>query len=104
MDYRDFLEQRRVLISDVVRAAFDRLRTGQLPEEEEAPPPSAGLPKWSVEDLLTEMETERVELKSSAYYSYRPDVPERVITDSMLKTIAGFPQLWRWHSRCRYRG
>ena len=37
MDYRDFLEQRRVLIAVVVRAAFGKLRTGQLPEEEALP-------------------------------------------------------------------
>jgi len=41
-------------------------------------------------DLLGEMETERVEFKSSAYYSYRPSVPEKVITESVLKTVAGF--------------
>ena len=91
MDYREFLEERRVLIADVVRAAFDKLRTGQLPEVEEEPlAPAPDPPKWSVEDLLAEMETDRVEFKSSAYYSYRPDVPERVVTESLLKTVAGF--------------
>ena len=89
MEYQDFLQQRRVLIAEVVQAAFAKLRTGQLPEEEAVPPPS-GLPEWSVEDLLAEMETERVEFKSSAYFSYRPNVPERVITESVLKTVAGF--------------
>ncbi len=90
MDYRDFLQQRRVLIANVIRAAFNKLRTGQLPEEEEPLSPSAGLPEWSVEDLLAEMESDRIEFKSSAYYSYKPDIPERVITESVLKTIAGF--------------
>lgn len=90
MDYRDFLQRRRELIADVVRAAFDKLRTGRLPEEEEPVPPLAGLPEWSVEDLLEAMETDRVEFKSSAYYSYIPDVPERVIWESVLKTVAGF--------------
>ncbi len=89
MDYGDFLQQRRVLIADVVRAAFGKLRTGQPPEEE-ALPPSVGLPERTVEDLLAEMETERVEFKSSAYYSYKPDVPERVITESVTKTVAAF--------------
>ena len=89
MDYGDFLQLRRVLIADVVRAAFGKLRTGQLPEEE-ALPPSVGLPERTVEDLLAEMETERVEFKSSAYYSYKPDVPERVITESVVKTVAAF--------------
>ena len=90
MDYRRFLEQRRVLIAKVVRVAFDKLRMGLLPEQEGLLPPSASLPQWSVEDLLAEMETERVEYKSSAYYSYKPDVPEKVIMESVLKTVAGF--------------
>ena len=91
MDYRDFLQQRRLLIADVVRAAFNKLRDGQLPEEEEDPQPgSTDVPEPSVEDILAEMETDRVEFKSSAYYSYKPDVPEKVITESMLKTVAGF--------------
>ncbi len=87
MEYQDFLQQRRVLIAEVVRAAFARLRTGQLPDEEVIPP---RLPQRSVEDLLAEMETERVEFKSSAYFSYRPDIPERIITESVLKTVAAF--------------
>ncbi len=90
MDYREFLQQRRVLIADVVRAAFNRLRTGEPPEEEEPLPLPPGGHAWSIDDLLAEMETERVEFKSSAYYSYKPNVPERVITESVLKTIAGF--------------
>lgn len=90
MDYRDFLQQRRERIADVVRAAFSKLRTGRLPDEEESLPLIDHPPEWSVEDLLGEMETERVEFKSSAYYSYRPDVPERVITEAVLKTVAGF--------------
>ena len=89
LDYRDFLQRRRVLIAKVVRAALAKLRTGQLPEEE-ALPSSTGLPAWSLEDLLAEMETERVEFKSSAYFSYRSNIPERVITEAVLKTVAGF--------------
>lgn len=90
MDYKDFLQQRRELIANVIRVAFNKLRTGQLPEEEELLSPSAVLPKHSVEDLLAKGETDRVEFKSSAYYSYKPGVPERVVTESVLKTIAGF--------------
>ena len=90
MDYQDFLQQRRVLIAAVIRAAFEKLCTGQIPKEDDPLPMSAGVPKWSVEDLLDKMESDRVEFKSSAYYSYKPDVPEKVITDSVLKTVAGF--------------
>ncbi len=90
MDYWEFLQKRRVRIARVVRAAFNKLRTGELPEEEDMPPPFAGVLEWSVEDILDEMETERVEFKLSAYYSYKPGVPEKVITESVLKTVAGF--------------
>ncbi len=90
MDYREFLQRRRVRIADVVRAAFGKLRTGQFPEEVKSLTLFDHAPERSVEDLLGEMETERVEFKSSAYYSYKPDVPERIIMESMLKTIAGF--------------
>ena len=40
--------------------------------------------------LLAGAETSHIEYKSSAYYSYRKGVPERVILHSVLKTIAGF--------------
>ena len=89
MEYQEFLQERRVLIAEVVRAAFAKLRTGQLPDED-VMHPLHGLPERSVEDLLREMESERVEFKSSAYFSYRPEIPERIITESVLKTVAGF--------------
>ena len=89
MDYRDFLQRRRVLIAEVVRAALAKLRSGQLPEET-TPPASSGFPEWSVEDLLAEMESDRVEFKSSAYFSYKPDIPERVVTEAVVKAVAGF--------------
>ena len=89
MEYQEFLQERRSLIAEVVRAAFAKLRTGQLPDED-VMPPLPGLPQRSVEDLLGEMESERVEFKSSAYFSYRPQIPERIITESVLKTVAGF--------------
>lgn len=90
MDYWEFLQRRRVLIADVVRAAFNKLCSGQLPEEGEPLSFVGHGSESSVEELLGEAETERVEFKSSAYYSYKPDVPERVITESVVKTIAGF--------------
>ena len=85
MDYGEFLQARRSLIAGVVQKAFNMLRSGQSglgddPEEIDS----------SVEELLEQMETEHVEFKSSAYYSYKPGVPERVITESVLKTVAGF--------------
>lgn len=90
MEYFDFLSERRVLIAEVVRSAFEKLRTGEVPFEEEPVQEGWGTPEWSVADLLEEMETDRVEFKSSAYYSYKPDIPEKVILESVLKTVAGF--------------
>ena len=89
LEYDAFLEQRRTLMADVVRAAFERLRTGEVPFDEGQPLP-AEPHAWTVEDLLEEMESDRVEFKSSAYYSYKPDIPERIILESVLKTVAGF--------------
>ncbi len=90
MEYDDFLQARRGLIAEVVRAAFERLRTGNVPMDEEPLLAVGSQPAWTVEDLLSEMETERVEFKSSAYYSYKPGIPERVILDAVIKTVAGF--------------
>lgn len=90
MEYEVFLQERRKLIAEVIRAAFQKLRTGELPFDDEAPVSIDPPPRRTVEDLLEEMETDRVEFKSSAYYSYRPNVPERVILESVVKTVAGF--------------
>lgn len=40
--------------------------------------------------ILAGVETSQVEYKSSAYFSYREGVPEKVITEASLKTVAGF--------------
>lgn len=90
MEYEQFLRERRVLIGNVVRTAFTKLRTGELPPVDAVSGGVAVSREWTLDDLLAEMETERVEFKSSAFYSYRPGVPERVILESVLKTVAGF--------------
>jgi len=81
LDYWDFLEQRRILIARVIQTAFTKLRMGQMP-----PKPNPIF----VEDLLKKVENDQIEFKSSAYYSYNPNVPEKVVKDSFLKTVAGF--------------
>ena len=61
MDYFEFLRERRLRLAAVVRAGFDHLRSGgrtTLNSATEAMP--------TVEDLLRQMETERVEFKKSA--------------------------------------
>ena len=89
MEYEPFLAERRLRIAQVVKAAFEKLRSGAVPFEDERVQPAP--PKRpNLADLLETMETSTVEFKASAYFSYRPDVPERVVTDSVVKTVAGF--------------
>jgi hypothetical protein len=88
LEYPEFLEIRRKLIARVVLMAFQKLRTGELPVEE--PATISVSPGWSLKDLIARTETETVELKSSAFFSYQPDVPERVVKESAVKTVAGF--------------
>lgn len=85
MEYADFLRERRLRIAAVVRAGFDHLRSGgrvSLGPALEAPP--------SVEDLLRQMETERVEFKKSARAALDNDAPEKVINEGVIKTVAAF--------------
>ncbi len=86
MDYWDFLEKRRKLMADVIRKGFEKLCSSQFVDQEV----SSGYTKKDVAELIAGAETDRVEFKSSAYYSYRPGVPENVIKDSVIKTVAGF--------------
>jgi len=86
MKYGDFLEKRRGMMAEVVRAAFERMSTG-------APPPVAATQApvlATVADLLSSMETREVEFKSSAIHSYKVGIPEKVINDAIVKTIAAF--------------
>ncbi len=93
MDYEEFLKQRRKLIAKVVKAAFEKIVTGQVPAEYEEAPlvlPGQSLPRWTVRDLIEGRESKTVEFKSSAFYSYKPDVLERVVSESVIKTVAAF--------------
>ncbi len=85
MEYPEFLQERRVLIAKVVRAAFGRLRTGRIPKLLRADPATP-----TVATILGEGETGQVEFKASAYHSYKKNVPPKVIMKSVLKTVAGF--------------
>ena len=87
MEYPAFLRARRMLISKVIEAATRRLRTGELPDEL-SPAPSPAETR-SLAELIAEMETATVEFKSSLWHSYREGVPEKVITTSVVKTVAG---------------
>ncbi len=86
LEYDEFLDQRRHLMANVVRMAFAKLSEGIDPFEQ-APPES---PPPSVAELVAAGESETVEFKSSAFHSYNPEVPEKVITGSIIKTVAAF--------------
>jgi hypothetical protein len=90
MEYSTFLEARRQLIADVIRKAFTELRSGRAPIDDQMASSPHPPPLRSVAELVSEMETEGVEFKSSAYYSYNPDIPPHVILEGVLKTVAGF--------------
>lgn len=86
MDYDAFLDQRRRLIAKVIKAGYLKLAEGVDPfahGTEPEPPPT-------VSDLVAQGESETVEFKSSVFHSYKPDVPERVITGGIVKTVAAF--------------
>ena len=85
MPYDDFLDARRRLIAAVIRAGYLRLAEGRDPFDHAVPerPPT-------VAELAAEGESETIEFKSSAFHSYKPDVPEKVVTSSIVKTVAAF--------------
>ena len=83
MEYFEFLQARRGLLAAVVRAGFERLRSGEVQE-----PKPSGLP--TVSDLLRSMETQRVEFKKSSRVALDNNAPERVINEGVIKTVAAF--------------
>lgn len=86
MDYDDFLSVRQRMIAQVIKAGFDHLSAGH---EAAAVAAVADRPP-SFAELAQLGESLTVEFKSSMIHSYRPDVPEKVITGSVIKTIAAF--------------
>jgi hypothetical protein len=87
MEYEKFLAERRLLIAQVIRAGYEKLTTGASPFPGETPAPSAPL---SVSDLVAQQESGLVEFKSSARYSYKPGIPESVVHEGVIKTVAAF--------------
>ncbi len=85
LSYDEFLEQRRKLMAKVVRAGFEKLVSGADPFTPPPPPPPP-----TAAQLIAQGESLEVEFKSSAFYSYTPDVPEKLITGSVIKTVAAF--------------
>ncbi|MDN5852457.1 MAG: DUF262 domain-containing protein [Actinomycetia bacterium] len=89
LEYDAFLVQRCVKIAHVIRAAFEQLKSGKF----ELPTDTAVSTKvWpSVADLIASEESGEIEFKGSAAVSLHNDaVPERVINDQVIKTVAAF--------------
>ena len=94
MDYRLFLDKRRNLIARVIRAGWETLlllaemQPGKAPDV--APAFQHAPEHWSVRELIDLRESERVEFKSSARWSYGRGDKDKVIEDSIVRTVAGF--------------
>lgn len=85
LEYDQFLAQRRRGIARVIRAGFEKLALGVDPNVG-TPPPTV----TSIDELIAQGESLEVEFKSSAFHSFKPEVPEKVITGSIIKTVAAF--------------
>jgi len=83
MDYWDFVEARRKLISLVIKKGYDVLSSGRKTDEIIKQGPS-------VSELIHVMETLRVEFKSTARVPLKSDIPEKVINEGVIKTVAAF--------------
>lgn len=83
LEYLDFTQQRRKLIARIIRDGFGVL-TGDV-----TPHTNARL-EPSVAELLTDMETLRIEFKSTARVPLSSDVPEKVVNEGIIKTVAAF--------------
>ncbi len=81
LDYKTFLLQRRPLIADVIEEGFKTLSQADYHVVQVRP---------SLDDLLRLMETKTVEFKESARVSKHQDVPENVINEGIIKTVAAF--------------
>lgn len=83
MEYWDFVTARRKLIAGVIRDGF-KVMTGDVQ------PYVSDRSEPSVAELLADMETLRIEFKSTARVPLTSDVPEKVINEGVIKTVAAF--------------
>ena len=81
MPYDTFLSERRKLMGEVVRAAWDRLR-GDVPEEAMTPPTTA--------ELIASGETDGVEFKSTLRTNLHTGQVDDKMQLAVLKTLAAF--------------
>jgi hypothetical protein len=83
LEYWDFVGQRRKMIAVVIRDGY-RVLTGDVK------PNSGMIKELSVGELLSDMETLKIEFKSTARVPLSSDVPEKVINEGIIKTVAAF--------------
>ncbi len=81
MPYEEFLQNRRVRMAAVIRAAWNHL-ANPTPEKEKKP--------LSVEEIISTGETESVEFKSTLRINLHTNLPDDKMQLSVLKTIAAF--------------
>ncbi len=86
MDYDEFLAVRQKMIAQVIKAGFARLSAAHHTPAT----PAVAERRATFAELAEQGESLTVEFKSSMIHSYRPDVPEKVIIGSVIKTIAAF--------------
>lgn len=83
MDYWDFVTARRKLIANVIRDGFGVLTGDSEPYTNKMAQPS-------VSEILHHMETVKIEFKASARVPLNSDIPEKVVNEGVVKTVAAF--------------
>ena len=83
MEYWQFIEERRKLISNVIKKGYQILSSGRQSDELVKQGPA-------ISELLHVMETVKVEFKETARVSKKSDIPEVVINEGVIKSVAAF--------------
>jgi hypothetical protein len=88
MEYGTFLEARRGLIAQVVKAAFEQLSSATMDEADDLGSDTS--PRKSVDALMKGGESAQVEFKSSARWNLHTKTRDEKLEHVIVKTIAGF--------------
>lgn len=83
MEYWEFIEERRTLISQVIKKGYEKLSSNHQSDELIHQGPTIG-------ELIQEMETLKVEFKETARVSKNSEIPETVINEGIIKSVAAF--------------
>jgi len=79
LEFKEFLERRRVLIAGIIREGFATLWEGNEPTIE-----------TTTEDLLSEEESQTLEFKESARWNGRTQAADTRLEGAIVKTVCGF--------------